>query len=229
MDNPSRLKTIRSYVLRQGRLTDAQARAIENHWHQYGIDFSKTTLDLDREFQRAAPKVLEIGSGMGETTLDLAGRYPENDYLAVEVHRPGAGSLIRNAVNLNIHNIRIICHDVVEVLQYQLPENCLDQVLILFPDPWPKKKHHKRRLVSPEFLGLLKPALKMNARLFLATDWEDLATHMLDICDRDPGLINLAGTGNFSPRPAWRRITKFETRGRKLNHKVWDLSYCPAP
>jgi tRNA (guanine-N7-)-methyltransferase len=220
-------RSIRSFVLRQGRLTTGQARALSQHWHYYGIDYAPERLNLNDIFQRSSPKILDIGSGMGETLVRLANLNQGNDYLGIEVHRPGVGCLIRQAVENNLGNIRIINHDVVEVLKYQIPENSLDQVYLFFPDPWPKKRHHKRRLVSPDFLALLVPKLKSNARLFLATDWQDLAEYMLHICDHDPALVNLAGSGNFAPRPAWRPITKFEHRGRSMDHKVWDLCYCP--
>ena len=221
-------RTIRSYVLRQGRLTDGQAKALEQCWSVYGLDFKHEVIDLPSMFHRTAPKILDIGSGMGETLISLADRHPENDYLAIEVHRPGVGSLIRHAMDKGLHNIRIINQDVIDVIQFQLTDNCLDEVYIFFPDPWPKKRHHKRRLVNPEFIKRLKAKLKLNARMYLATDWEDLAQHILTVCDADPGLINIAGNGNFTPRPAWRPQTKFERRGQKLNHQVWDLCYCPA-
>ena len=224
-DQP-RNRTIRSFVRRQSRITSGQNQALELFWHDYGLDFSCDCLDLTGLFSRSAPKILDIGSGMGETTVKLAFRYPENDYLAVEVYRPGIGNLIRQAAISKITNIKVICHDVIKVLQYQIPSNSIDTVQMFFPDPWPKKRHRKRRLVNDRFLELLKPRLKMNAAVFLATDWEDLAIHMLNTCDKDAGLINLAGKGNFSPRPVWRPQTKFEMRGSMLKHQVWDLSYC---
>jgi len=218
-------RPIKSYVLRQGRLTDAQALALQTHWPEYGIEYNNTLLDLNAVYQRTAPKILDIGSGMGDSIIALAGRHSENDYLAIEVHRPGVGSLIKAAVNQQISNLRVICHDVVDVLRYQLPSRCLDEVYIFFPDPWPKKRHHKRRLLNPEFLDLLVPKLKMNARLFLATDWLELAEHMQQVCDNYAGLTNLAGQGNYSPRPVWRPVTKFEKRGLRLEHAVRDLCY----
>jgi tRNA (guanine-N7-)-methyltransferase len=221
-------RSIRSFVLRQGRLTSGQTRAIEQYWHKYGIDYTAGILDLDFSFQRNSSKILDIGSGMGETLVELAASHPENDYLAIEVHRPGVGSLIRLAAEKNLNNIRVINHDVVEVLKTQIDDSCLDQVYLFFPDPWPKKRHHKRRLVNSEFLALLVPKMKSNARFFLATDWRDLAEYMLSVCDQHPSLLNLAGSGNFAPRPSWRPVTKFENRGRSLKHKVWDLCYCPA-
>ncbi len=222
-------RTIRSYVLRQGRMTDAQVKALDELWPVYGIDPAEKTLDLNTLFNRSAPRILDIGSGMGETLIQLAARHRENDYLAVEVHRPGVGKLLDNAHKQKLTNIRVFNHDVMDVLKYQLPERSLDEAYIFFPDPWPKKRHHKRRLVNPDFLSLLLPKLKAHARLFLATDWEDLAEHMRDVCDANTRLINLAGSGHYAPRAAWRPITKFEQRGLKLGHGVWDLCYGAKP
>jgi tRNA (guanine-N7-)-methyltransferase len=225
MNMTTNKRTIRSYVLRQGRMTDSQVRAMDDLWPIYGIDFKEQALDLDSLFGRCAPRILDIGSGMGETLIQLATNHPENDYLSVEVHRPGIGKLLGNADKQCLSNIRIFNRDVMEVLKHQLPNHSLDEVYILFPDPWPKKRHHKRRMVNPEFLYLLVLKLKAHARLFLATDWEDLAEHMREVCDAYNGLINLAGTGNYAPRAKWRPITKFENRGIKLGHQVWDLCY----
>jgi len=216
---------VRSYVLRQSRITPAQELAIQQHWHRFGIDYQPQTLDLSQVFGRSAPKVLEIGTGTGENIVALASRHSDNDYLALEVHTPGVGKLIRQAVALNLSNIRVICHDAVEVLAHQIDDKTLDQILIFFPDPWPKKRHHKRRLLQPEFVALLRRKLQDHGRLFLATDWQDLAEHMLRVCDAEGELFNLAGRGNYSPRPKWRPLTKFEQRGRHLQHQVWDLAY----
>jgi len=218
-------RRVRSYVLRQGRLTSGQAHALDNYWEKYGIDFSRAKLDLDACFGRCAPKILDVGVGMGDTSIALALAHPENDYLAVEVHQPGVGSLIRMAQAENINNLRVIYHDVIETLTYQLPDACLDQVYIFFPDPWPKKRHHKRRLISQDFLSMLIPKLKSHGRIFIATDWQDLAEHVLNVCDNHPTLINLAGNGKSSPRPNWRPLTKFEQRGKRLQHGVWDFIY----
>ena len=218
-------RRVRSYVLRQSRITPAQELAIQQHWHRFGIDYQPQTLDLSQVFGRSAPKVLEIGTGTGENIVALASRHSDNDYLALEVHTPGVGKLIRQAVALNLSNIRVICHDAVEVLAHQIDDKTLDQILIFFPDPWPKKRHHKRRLLQPEFVALLRRKLQDHGRLFLATDWQDLAEHMLRVCDAEGELFNLAGRGNYSPRPKWRPLTKFEQRGRHLQHQVWDLAY----
>jgi len=222
-DKPQR--RIRSYVLRQGRLTTGQAHALEYYWPFYGIDFSRARLDLDQVFDRPAPRILDIGFGMGDTSIALARARPENDYLAVEVHRPGIGSLLRQARAANINNIRVICADVIEVLTHQIPDQSLDHVYILFPDPWPKKRHHKRRLINPDFLSRLLPKLHRHGRIFIATDWQDLAEHVMTVVGDHKGFINLAGEGNTAPRPRWRPITKFERRGKNLRHPVWDFIY----
>ena len=219
-------RTVKSYVLRQGRLTGAQAGAIDRHWGEFGIDYRDETLDLDEAFGRIAPRVLDIGTGMGETTLRLAQDNPDNDYLAVEVHRPGIGRLLYGITEYGLSNIRIVNHDVVDVVNRQLPEESLTSIYIHFPDPWPKKRHHKRRLVQPGFVHRLTALLTTGGQLYLATDSEDLAEHMLTVCDAEPGLINQAGRANFSPRPLWRPPTKFEQRAQHLNNQVWELIYC---
>ena len=206
-------------------MTDAQRQAIEKHWHKYGVPFSKTLLDLDQLFQRAAPKILDIGTGMGEVTASLANTHPDNDYLAIEVHRPGVGSLIRRIVHDGLTNIRICNHDVTEVIRYQLPPDSIDMIYIFFPDPWPKKRHHKRRLFNAEFLKLLKHCLHVNGRVFIATDWQDYAKHIVHTFAGDGEFINLAGPGRCAPRPHWRPYTKFEKKGRQLAHTIRDFAY----
>lgn len=218
-------RPIRSFVLRQGRITPAQEQAIKQHWQYYGIDYRPELLKLNQAYTRSAPKILEIGTGMGENIIALATEHRENDYLAIEVYTPGVGKLIKQAASLDLTNIRIICHDVIEVLTNQIEDRSLDLALIFFPDPWPKKRHYKRRLIQPEFISLLSRKLLDHARIFIATDWQNLAEHILNICDQDSNLINIAGKGNYTPRPRWRRLTKFELRGRQLQHKVWDLAY----
>ncbi len=219
-------RAIRSYVLRQGRLTKAQARAIDRYWIEFGIDYRNELLDLYAVFNRDAPKILDIGTGMGETALKSARENPENDYLAIEVHRPGIGHLLHGIAEYGLTNIRVINHDVVDVVNYQVPEQCLSSIYIHFPDPWPKKRHHKRRLVNPDFINRLTTLMKLEGQLYLATDTQKLAEHMLGVCDNETGLINLAGRGNFSPRPLWRPLTKFEQRGLNLYNRIWDLVYC---
>lgn len=218
--------SVRSYVLRQGRLTKAQALALERHWPQFGIDYRAEPLDLDRVFNRRAPRILDIGAGAGEATLELALRHPENDYLAVEVHSPGVGRLLRGIVRHELTNIRVIRHDVVDVVNHQLAAESLSAIYLHFPDPWPKKRHHKRRLVTSGFVGKLASRMSFEALLFLATDSRDFAEHAIAVCDGAEALINLAGPGNFSPRPEWRPLTKFEQRGLSRGHDIWNLIYC---
>jgi tRNA (guanine-N7-)-methyltransferase len=216
-------RAIRSYVLRQGRVTDAQARAFERLMPVYGIPFAPTPLDLDAAFGRRAPKILEIGFGMGETTAAIAQAHPENDYLGIEVHRPGVGALLRRIESLGLANVRVIQHDAVEVVEQMIAPGALDGVHVFFPDPWPKKRHHKRRLLQPAFVALLASRLKPGAYLHAATDWEDYAMQMLEVLAAEPSLVNTA-TG-FAPRPESRPLTKFETRGTRLGHGVWDLVF----
>jgi tRNA (guanine-N7-)-methyltransferase len=189
----------------------------------YGVPFSPIALDLDRVFGRAAPRILEIGFGMGETTAAIAQEHPENDYLGIEVHTPGVGSLLKRIAELHLANLRIVQHDAVEVVQQMIAPEALDGVHVFFPDPWPKKRHHKRRLIQPAFVALLASRLKSGAVLHVATDWEDYATQMLDVLSAEPSLRNAAS--GFAERPATRPETKFESRGRKLGHRVWDLVF----
>ena len=219
----TRHRTIRSYVLRQGRVTTAQQRACEELLPRYGVPYSQTPLDLDRVFGRAAPKILEIGFGMGETMADIAVRHPENDYLGIEVHAPGVGSLLNRIAGLGIANVRVIRHDAVEVLEHMLAPQSLAGAHVFFPDPWPKKRHHKRRLIQPPFARLLASRLKPGAHLHVATDWEDYARQILEVLSAEPLLANTAA--GFAPRPDYRPLTKFENRGLKLGHGVWDIVF----
>jgi tRNA (guanine-N7-)-methyltransferase len=216
-------RSIRSYVLRQGRTTAAQARAHRELAPVYGIPFGAAPLDLDRTFGRAAPKVLEIGFGMGETTAAIAAAHPESDYLGIEVHTPGVGSLLNRIEALGLANVRVIQHDAVEVLERMIAPAALDAVHLFFPDPWPKKRHHKRRLIQPAFLHLLATRLAPGGYLHLATDWEEYAQQMLETARAEPLLANLAE--GFAARPDHRPLTKFEARGRRLGHAVWDVLF----
>ena len=216
-------RPIRSFVLRQGRVTNAQRRACEELLTVYGVPFAPAPLDLDRLFGRAAPRILEIGFGMGETTAAIARAHPENDYLGIEVHTPGVGSLLKQLDDLNLKNVRIIQHDAVEVLQQMIASAALDGVHLFFPDPWPKKRHHKRRLVQAPFTALLATRMKSRAYLHAATDWEDYAQQMLQVLSAEPALENTAT--DFAQRPNSRPETKFERRGLKLGHRVWDLVF----
>jgi tRNA (guanine-N7-)-methyltransferase len=188
-DEEARRRSIRSYVLRQGRISNAQRRAHADLLPVYGVPFSPAALDLDRLFGRAAPKILEIGFGMGETTTAIAQQHPENDYLGIEVHAPGVGGVLKRIAELHLANVRIIQHDAVEVLQHMIAPAALDGVHIFFPDPWPKKRHHKRRLIQPPFVGLLAAKMKPGAYLHTCTDWEDYARQMLESF-REPALAN---------------------------------------
>ncbi len=216
-------QTIRSFVLRQGRLSNAQRRACELLLPKYGIPFSEDLLDLNQIFGRQAPKILEIGFGMGESTATIAQAHPENDYLGVEVHTPGVGSLLNQIEQFELTNLRIIQHDAVEVLQHMLPPACLDGIHIFFPDPWPKAKHHKRRLIQPALVARLCTHLKPGGYIHAATDWEDYAVQILHVLNQEPQLSNT--TNNYAPRPNYRPLTKFEQRGLKLGHGVWDLVF----
>ena len=217
-------RKIRSYVLRAGRMTASQKRALDELWPNYGIEYSESELDLDVVFSRHASRVLEIGFGNGETLIESAIQHREIDFLGIEVHQPGVGRLLSGIRKYELENIRVSCHDAVEVLQHQITDNSLGRVQILFPDPWPKKRHHKRRIVNPEFVRLLGKKLKTGGRLHLATDWQNYAEQMLDTMEQSPLYKNTAGTG-FAERPETRPLTKFEQRGQRLGHGVWDLIY----
>jgi tRNA (guanine-N7-)-methyltransferase len=205
-------------------MTRGQTRALNQYWHEFGIELDSTLLLFNNIFQRQAPTILEIGTGMGEVILNQAITHPENNYIAVEVHPPGIGSLIRQTKKHALNNLKIINNDFVDVLDH-LVNNSITQINIFFPDPWPKKKHHKRRLVQADIISKLTTKLCNNGSLFLATDWEDLAMHMLDVCNAEPNLVNLSYENRFSPRPTWRVVSKFENRGYNLQHKFWELAY----
>ena len=217
-------RRIRSFVLRQGRLTTGQARALLTEWPTFGIDYAENKLDLNQVFGRKdSKKILEIGFGMGETTAKIAQTLPDFDFLAVEVHTPGVGGLLKLNQELALTNIRIIQHDVVEVLENMLADFSLDGVHIFFPDPWHKKRHHKRRLIQAEFLKLLCSKLKLGAYLHMATDWQEYAEWVLEALIAEPQLKNTAE--DYAEKPSYRPLTKFESRGIKLGHGVWDLVF----
>ncbi len=225
--NPSdtRLRSVRSFVLRAGRATAGQQRALTELWPKYGVEFSAATLDLQTLFGRAAPRMLEIGFGAGEALLEFAAAHPEVDCLGVEVHRPGVGRLLLGAEGASLSNLRVICHDAVEVLQNQLAPASIALVHIFFPDPWPKKRHHKRRLIQPPFVELLAKVIAPGGTLRLATDWEPYAQHMREVLDASPIFANVAADTGFVARSAERALTRFERRGQRLGHGVWDLEY----
>ena len=216
-------RPVRSYVLRQGRMSPAQQRALEDLLPRFGIPYQPAPLDLDRAFGRAAPHVLEIGFGMGEATVAIAQARPREDFLCIDVHSPGVGSLLKRVAELGLTNIRVIQHDAVEVVAAMISPASLSGIHVFFPDPWPKKRHHKRRLLTPAFVRELALRLAPGGYLHVATDWEDYAQEILAVLAAEPLLAN-AATG-FAARPDYRPLTKFEARGLKLGHGVRDLVF----
>lgn len=214
---------IRSFVRRQGRISVAQERFHAEVLPRFGLPYAPQALDFDAVFGRKAPRILEIGFGMGETTARIAAGHPENDYLGIEVHTPGVGALCKRLVEQSLSNVRIVQHDAVEVVGNMLPEQSLDGIHLFFPDPWPKKRHHKRRLIQPPFVALLATRLKPGGYLHCATDWQEYAEHMLAVLAAEPLLTNTSS--GFAPRPDYRPLTKFESRGLRLGHGVWDLIF----
>ena len=215
---------IRSFVLRAGRMTPAQERALTELWPSYGVELTDGPLDLTAIFGRHAPRCLEIGFGVGEVIGTLAEHHPHIDYLGVEVHRPGVGRLLLRAEQAKIRNLRVICHDAVEVLK-DIANDSFDEILVFFPDPWHKKRHHKRRLIDATFVASLAAKLRAGGVLRLATDWQAYAEQMLTVCNGNPHLSSLSADGTFVARPEFRPPTRFERRGARLGHGVWDLAY----
>ncbi|MDR2208369.1 MAG: tRNA (guanosine(46)-N7)-methyltransferase TrmB [Azoarcus sp.] len=215
-------RSIRSFVLRQGRMSPAQRRYLDEMMPKIGIEYRQDQPDLTSAFGRAAPKILEIGFGMGETTAKIAAGHPENDYLGVEVHSPGVGALCKLIDEGKLTNLRIIQHDAVEVLRDMIPDGALAGVHVFFPDPWRKARHYKRRLIQPEFVDLVAAKLSPGGILHCATDWENYAEWMLEVLSASV-LENTAD--GFAPRPAYRLPTKFENRGTRLGHGVWDIVF----
>lgn len=220
---PSR--RIRSFVRREGRLTRGQQRALDTLGPQYLLDAEGPPLNLTALFGRTAPVTLEIGFGNGESLADQAARHSERDYVGIEVHRPGVGHLLQLVERDGLTNMRLFCADAVEVLERRIPDAALDTVQIFFPDPWHKKRHHKRRLVQPEFVARLARKLAPGGRLHLATDWAEYAEHMLEVMEGAPDFANAYGPGTWAPDPGDRPQTKFERRGERLGHGVWDLVF----
>jgi tRNA (guanine-N7-)-methyltransferase len=222
-------RPIRSFVRREGRLTKGQQRALTELWPRYGIDNDGTVLDLPALFGRDNPKVLEIGFGNGTSLAQMAAAFPDNDYLGIEVHRPGVGALLLLMEEQGLSNIRVLCADAVEVIRQRLPDAALDRVQLFFPDPWHKTRHHKRRIVQPDFVALIARKLKPGGVFHLATDWEDYARQMLAVMTAAAEFRNQAGDGQYAPRPETRPLTKFEQRGQRLGHGVWDLLFERRP
>ena len=219
-------RSVKSFVLRAGRMGTGQARALEDLGPRFLIPYAAGMLDLDAAFGRSAPRMLEIGFGMGDGTATIAASHPENDYLGVEVHTPGVGALLKRIGEAGLDNVRIIRHDAVEVLEHMITDASRDGIHIFFPDPWPKKRHHKRRLIQPAFVTQLARKLKPGGYLHLATDWMDYAEQMLGVLSGERALRNTVK--DYAPRPEYRPLTKFERRGLKLGHGVWDLVFRKA-
>jgi tRNA (guanine-N7-)-methyltransferase len=220
-----RKKSIRSYVVRAGRMTDGQRNAFENSWSTYGLNLADGAIDTDTVFGRSGPKVLEIGFGMGDSLLQMAAAEPATDFIGIEVHPPGVGTIMNIAQSEGISNLRVYLADANDVLEECFPPQSIDRLQLYFPDPWHKKKHNKRRIVQPQFVQLVREKLRPGGVLHMATDWQHYAEQMLETLDEAEGFENIAGIGQYSPRPDYRPMTKFEKRGERLGHGVWDLIY----
>ena len=223
-----RKKSIRSYVVRAGRMTDAQRNAFDAGWSQYGLKLADGAIDTDAVFGRSGSKVLEIGFGMGDSLLQMAAADPETDFIGIEVHSPGVGRLINGAGEHKLKNLKVYMADAKDVLEDCIIDDSLHRIQIYFPDPWHKKKHNKRRLIQSEFIDFLRFKMEIGGVIHLATDWKNYAEQMLKVMENAEGYKNLAGHGNYSQRPSFRPITKFESRGKRLGHEVWDLLYTRA-
>ena len=219
------MRTVRSFVVRGGRMTEGQERAYSENWPAMGLDLEMGQLDLADVFGREAPVVLEIGFGMGDSLVAMAQAMPEKNYIGVEVHRPGVGRLLNNASEAGLTNMRVFCTDALEVLAQCIPDGSLETVQLFFPDPWHKKKHNKRRIVQPAFAETIRQKLRVGGQFHMATDWEPYAEHMMEVMSAAPGYSNSQGDGEYSPQPEWRPVTKFQRRGERLGHGVWDLIF----
>jgi tRNA (guanine-N7-)-methyltransferase len=218
-------KKIRTYIKRESRLTTSQRFALENYWMQFGLTPETGLINFEEVFSRQAPKILEIGFGMGESLFTIAKTMPDHDFIGIEVHRPGIGALLTKLEKEAITNVRVYNADAIEILSRCIPDNSLEKILIFFPDPWPKRRHHKRRLIQKEFMGLLHSKLKSRGELHLATDWEEYALQMMKVISMMKEFKNVNGDGQFSSRSVYRVLTKFEKRGEKLGHRIWDLFF----
>ena len=218
-------RTVRSFVRREGRLTPGQERALEELWPLYGIDEAEGLIDLEQLFDRKAPIVFEIGFGNGSSLAEMAASQPEMNFIGVEVHRPGVGHLLKLIKEQEITNLRVACTDAVELLKHRIPDSSLDRLQLYFPDPWHKKRHHKRRIIQPAFVNLLAQKIKSAGHLHMATDWQHYAEQMLDDLSQNDDFINCSDSSDYIPRPDYRPLTKFEQRGHRLGHGVWDLLF----
>ena len=218
-------RAIRSFVLREGRLTPGQERALERLWPVHGIPNSRDLIDVNELFEREAPTTLEIGFGAGEALAAMAAAFPERNFIGIEVHRPGVGRLLMRLEEAGLTNVRVLCADAVQALTDRFPDGALAAIHLYFPDPWPKKRHHKRRIVQPPFVDLVYRRLMAGGLFHLATDWAPYAHHMIEAVEAHGGFRNRAGPGQFSPAPDWRPCTRFQRRGERLGHGVWDLLF----
>ncbi|MBQ3775390.1 MAG: tRNA (guanosine(46)-N7)-methyltransferase TrmB [Ruminobacter sp.] len=220
------LRRIKSYVLREGRLTTGQERALRELWPEWGIEYTDSLLDLDKVFGRSnAPLTVEIGFGMGKSLVEMASKAPERNFIGIEVHTPGIGACLADIRDHNISNLRVVHHDAVEVFNSMIPDDSVDTLQLYFPDPWHKARHHKRRIVKPEFLDMIMPKLRQGGVIHMATDWENYAEQMLEVLSADSRIENLSADNTYVPRPDFRPLTKFELRGQRLGHGVWDLMF----
>ena len=222
--NPEHHRSIKSFVLRQGHMTAAQQKAIDDNWTRVGVDYINQFINLNQIFERENPKILEIGFGMGTATAQIAQKLPEKDFLTIDVHGPGVGNLCKLISEQQLTNIRVMRHDAVEVVENMLSDNSLDGIHIFFPDPWHKKRHNKRRLIQIPFIEKLLPKLKQGGYIHLATDWEEYAVQMLEVLSSFPKQLANTAT-DYAPTPNYRPETKFEARGKRLGHGVWDLVF----
>lgn len=222
------LRQVKSFVLRQGRMTEGQKRNFEEAWPVYGLQSTDGMLDYRTVFGRESDVVFEIGFGMGGSLITMAQQAPEQDFIGVEVHRPGVGRILTDASEQNVNNLRVFSEDAIDVLNKSIPDGSLSKVQVFFPDPWHKKKHHKRRIIQPDFVQLIRKKLKVGGVLHLATDWQHYAEHMLEVMSAADGYANCHEAGGYSPRPDFRPETKFEKRGERLGHGVWDLLFYKA-
>ncbi|GAB2583376.1 tRNA (guanosine(46)-N7)-methyltransferase TrmB [Nitrincola alkalisediminis] len=219
------LRSIRSFVVRAGRMTEGQERGLKDNWPAYGLELADGMLNFEQVYGREAPVVLEIGFGMGDSLLEMARQMPEKNFLGIEVHPPGVGRLLGRLNEEKITNVRVYCDDAIEVLAQCIPDQSLSALQLFFPDPWPKKRHHKRRIVQSEFVQSLRSKLVLGGHFHMATDWQPYAEHMMEVMSQAEGYENAAGEGGYSPQPDWRPVTKFQRRGERLGHGVWDLIF----
>jgi tRNA (guanine-N7-)-methyltransferase len=225
MSDTKPMRTIRSFVKREGRLTPGQQRAIDQNWADFAVDDGENIIDLDSLFGRTAPKVIEIGFGNGASLAEMAQNQPDHDFLGIEVHRPGVGQILKAIETNKLTNLKVACTDAVELLKNRITDNALDRLQLYFPDPWHKKRHHKRRIIQPEFVALLAQKIKPGGYLHMATDWEHYAVQMLEDVSSNSDFENCASDSRYIARPDYRPLTKFEARGHRLGHGVWDLLF----